>query len=166
MMGARVMEVDRGKFYQDLPKVELHAHLNGSISTETMRRLVRLHRERWPGEAMPDQCDLVVEGGEYGTSKDPFLIFPVIHAVTDNLEAVRIVTREVIKEFAEDGVRYLELRTTPREVPGRMTGGEYCEAVLEQIRRAAREEDTSCLTVKLLLSIDRRKLAGMDDIVR
>ena len=166
MKKGRNMEVDKDKFYKDLPKVELHAHLNGSISADTMRRLVKLHRERWPEEPMPEQCDLVVEGGQYGTSRDPFLIFPVIHAITDNLEAVRIVTREVIKEFAEDGVRYLELRTTPREVPGRMTSEEYCEAVLEEIRNAVKNKATSCITVKLLLSIDRRKLDGMDDIVR
>ena len=65
MKEGREMEVDKDKFYKDLPKVELHAHLNGSISADTMRRLVRLHREKWPEEPMPEQCDLVVEGGQY-----------------------------------------------------------------------------------------------------
>ena len=160
------MENNKDKFYTDLPKVELHAHLNGSISSSTMKRLVRLHGERWPGEVMPEQSDLVVEGGQYGTSRDPFLIFPVIHAVTDNIEAVRIVTWDVIKEFAEDGVRYLELRTTPREVPGRMTREEYCQTVLDEISEAAVNVATKCITVKLILSIDRRNLDKMDDVVR
>ena len=157
---------DNDKFYKDLPKVELHAHLNGSISADTMRRLVILHKERWPEESMPEHCELVIEGGQYGTARDPFIIFPVIHAVTDNLEAVKIVTRDVIKEFAEDGVRYLELRTTPRQVPGRMTSAEYCEAVLDEIGKTGMEDSTGCITVKLLLSIDRRNLAGMDEVVR
>ena len=36
-------------------------------------------------------------------------------------KAVRMATRDVIREFAEDGVRYLELRSTPRAVQNRMT---------------------------------------------
>ena len=129
--------------------------------------VVRLHREKFPGEELPATTDLVISGdsgGEYGTNKDPFLIFPVIHAITDNLDAVRIVTRDVIRDFAEDGVRYLELRTTPREVEGRMTRQQYCETVLEEMMAVS--SSGLGITVKLLLSIDRKNLDGMDDIVR
>ena len=80
------------RFFKELPKVELHAHLNGSISRETIRMLGILHRERFPEEKTPEYCETVIAGGEYGTNKDPFLIFPVIHALTDNIEAVRTVT--------------------------------------------------------------------------
>jgi len=152
------------EFFKILPKIELHAHLNGSISQETIVKLVKLHREKWPEEKMPENCDLVIQGGggEYGTNKDPFLIFPIIHAITDNLEAVRIVTREVIKDFADDGVKYLELRTTPREVPSRMSKEDYCQTVLDEIIKAS---DSNRIVVKLLLSIDRKYLSRMDDIV-
>ena len=154
-------------FFKSLPKVELHAHLNGSISRGSMSKLVDLHRDKWPDEPMPDNCDLIIDGGEYGTNKDPFLIFPIIHAVTDNVDAVRSVTRDVVKEFAEDGVRYLELRTTPRDVPGRMNKLEYCTTVLEEIIRISEDNsgDESVITVKLLLSVDRKHLASLDDIV-
>ena len=155
---------EEDKFFQKLPKVELHAHLNGSISMATIKKLVKLHRDKWPDEKTPEYCDTVIEGGEYGTNKDPFLIFPVIHAITDNLDAVRIVTRDVIRDFAEDGVRYLELRTTPREVEGRMTRQQYCETVLEEMMTVS--STGLGITVKLLLSIDRKNLDGMDDIVR
>ena len=82
------------KFFMVLPKVELHAHLNGSISMETIRKLVILHKEKWPEEKTPQYCETVIAGGQYGTKKDPFLIFPVIHALTDNIEAVRTVTND------------------------------------------------------------------------
>ena len=80
------------KFFKELPKVELHAHLNGSISTDTIKMLMILHRERFPEEKTPEYCETVIAGGQYGTNKDPFLIFPVIHALTDHIEAVRTVT--------------------------------------------------------------------------
>ena len=85
---------EEDKFFQKLPKVELHAHLNGSISMATIKKLVKLHRDKWPDEKTPEYCDTVIEGGEYGTNKDPFLIFPVIHALTDNIEAARTVTND------------------------------------------------------------------------
>lgn len=35
--------------------------------------------------------------------------------MTDDVESVRIAARNVINEFAQDGVKYLELRSTPRK---------------------------------------------------
>jgi hypothetical protein len=45
-------------------------------------------------------------------------MFSLVHAITDNPWAVSEATRDVIRDFAADGVVYLELRTTPRQVPG------------------------------------------------
>ena len=39
----------------------------------------------------------------------------------DHLDAVELATRRVLEEFAADNVIYLELRTTPRHVDGKMT---------------------------------------------
>jgi adenosine deaminase len=46
-----------------------------------------------------------------------FELFRFIYQLTDDEESVRIATRNVVREFAEDGVKYLELRTTPRKNP-------------------------------------------------
>ena len=69
----------------------------------------------------------------------------------------------VIKEFAEDGVKYLELRTTPRLVPGRMSKYEYCCSVLEEIVQAA---EVRGVTVKLLLAVDRKNFNTFDETIR
>lgn len=42
-------------------------------------------------------------------------MFQVIHQLTTSAEDILMVTKDVIKEFADDGVKYLELRSTPRE---------------------------------------------------
>jgi len=150
-------------FFQLLPKVELHAHLNGSISPNTMTNLLELHRKKWPEETMPQDCDTLIEKGKSGTFDDPFRMFAIIHSITDNPEAVRMAAREVIKEFDTDGVRYLELRSTPREVEGRMTKTEYCESILEEILAAKRQEMK--IRVKFLLAVDRRKLDCFEETV-
>lgn len=44
-----------------------------------------------------------------------FPLFKFIYQLTDDVESVRIAARNVIDEFARDGVKYLELRSTPRK---------------------------------------------------
>jgi hypothetical protein len=44
-----------------------------------------------------------------------------------------LATSNVIKEFYEDGVYYLELRTTPRQIEASMTYEQYLDAVVRGI---------------------------------
>ena len=102
-------------------------------------------------------------------------MFSLVHTITDNTWAVAEAARDVICDFAAEGVVYLELRTTPRAVPCRMTREEYCRAVLDTIRAVEKEQQlamsvdscsSSCMMVRLLLAIDRRRLEDMEDTVQ
>jgi hypothetical protein len=55
----------------------------------------------------------VTHAGER-TLADCFALFDVIHRLTTRHETVTRITREVVEDFASDGVLYLELRTTPK----------------------------------------------------
>ena len=109
---------------------------------------------------MPEDSDTLIKSGDKGTFDDPFRMFGIIQGITDNPEAVSLATRATLREFALDGVRYLELRSTPRKVEGRMTREEYCRAILEELTTPPEG-----LTAKLILSIDRRRLEDMEDTV-
>ena len=66
------------------------------------------------------------------------------------------VTSEVIREFAADNVKYLELRSTPRAEPSTgMTKTSYIDALLRAVDDCHRAPDVD-ITVRLLLSVDRR----------
>ena len=66
-----------------------------------------------------------------------------------------MVTKDVIKEFADDGVKYLELRSTPREENATgMTKKTYVESILEGIKQS--KEEKVDIDVRYLISIDRR----------
>ena len=54
-------------------------------------------------------------------------------AVVDDVEAVYEAVGDVIQAFHDDGVVYLELRTTPKAVEGVMTEEDYVEAVVAEI---------------------------------
>lgn len=60
-----------------------------------------------------------------------FQLFKTIHELTDTVEGIYLATVDVIKDFAEDNVKYLELRTTPRPIHGAIET--YIETVLRAI---------------------------------
>ncbi|KAI8393651.1 uncharacterized protein BYT42DRAFT_551783 [Radiomyces spectabilis] len=138
--------MDFVQFCKKLPKIELHAHINGSISPQTMKELVKRKKA-----TKPELADFSIpEGLEYIT--DFFPLFKFIYQLTDDEESVRLVTRRTIDEFAEDGVRYLELRSTPRANPETgMTKESYVASVLSVVN-----EPRQNIRVKLIISIDRR----------
>nr|KAF6482897.1 adenosine deaminase like [Rousettus aegyptiacus] len=141
-------------FYSELPKVELHAHLNGSISSNTMKKLIA----KKPGLKIHDQMTMI-DKGKKRTLEECFQMFQIIHQLTTSPEDILMirneVTKDVIKEFADDGVKYLELRSTPRKDSATgMTKKTYVESVLEGIKQSKRENLD--IDVRYLISIDRR----------
>uniref|UniRef100_F1N1T1 Adenosine deaminase like n=1 Tax=Bos taurus TaxID=9913 RepID=F1N1T1_BOVIN len=137
-------------FYSKLPKVELHAHLNGSISSSTIRKLIA----KKPDLKIHDQMTMI-DKGEKRTLEECLQMFQIIHLLTTTPEDVLMVTKDVIKEFADDGVKYLELRSTPRgEDATGMTKKTYVESILEGIKQS--KEENVDIDVRYLISIDRR----------
>ncbi|XP_054944255.1 N6-Methyl-AMP deaminase [Physeter macrocephalus] len=136
-------------FYSKLPKVELHAHLNGSISSNTIKKLIA----KKPGLKIHYQMTMI-DKGKKRTLEECFQMFQIIHQLTTGPEDILMVTKDVIKEFADDGVKYLELRSTPRENATGMTKKTYVESVLEGIKQSKQENID--IDVRYLISVDRR----------
>ncbi|KAL8196951.1 UNVERIFIED_CONTAM: hypothetical protein K2H54_002811 [Gekko kuhli] len=138
------------RFFLDLPKVELHAHLNGSISSETMKKLMAQKPNLQVHNGMT-----MIDKGKKRSLEECFQMFQIIHQVTSRTEDILMITKDVIREFAADGVKYLELRSTPREEQATgMTKRAYVETVLEGIRQCKEEELD--IDVRFLISVDRR----------
>lgn len=136
------------EFCRDLPKIELHAHLNGSVRLSTLRELAE------------DRGDLSKSDME-GMTNDRTLsehldAFSLVHKVTTHHEAVVRITKEVLEDFHDDGVIYLELRSTPKsqECTG-MTKRSYLEAVLNGVQSFYKSRPVATMVVRLILSINR-----------
>ncbi|XP_076354480.1 N6-Methyl-AMP deaminase-like isoform X2 [Tachypleus tridentatus] len=138
-------------FVRKLPKLEVHAHLNGSVSLSSLNKF--LHTKN-SANLEPFKETMILS--EKGTLclEECFRTFKVIQQVTDTPEALYEATCDVIQEFAQDNVYYLELRSTPREVTGQMSRRSYVETVLAAINKS--QELGLDIVVKFLLSIDRR----------
>eukprot|EP00892_Ulva_mutabilis_P003273 jgi/Ulvmu1/1317/UM011_0045.1 len=178
------------QFCASLPKVELHAHLNGSCRDSTLRELAAT------APTMSPSCAKLLSVNGDRTLAECFQLFDVIHNVTTSHEAITRITLEMCEDMASDSVMYAEIRTTPKNRPEHgITKRSYIDAVLAGVRAfhssntaqtradaaagcssgsadeaagaAAAHERQQGLTVRLLLSIDRREgTAAAQDTVR
>ncbi|KAK4140524.1 uncharacterized protein C8A04DRAFT_14886 [Dichotomopilus funicola] len=153
--------------YKALPKIELHAHLSGSISRQCLHEL-------WVSKKATGETDLrdpLVEMPPDKHDYDLKTFFPLfssyIYNLVNDVAAVRYTTLAVLRDFAADGVVYLELRTTPRAMPAAgLTEEGYVQTVLDTIAEFENEQGEDLgkpegqrrvgLKTKLILSIDRR----------
>jgi adenosine deaminase len=129
--------------------VELHAHVNGGVREDTLLELAAARGlERECERALASDRDLLA----------CFEIFKLVHACVDDAAALRRVTREVCEDFARDGARYLELRTTPKEQIGKER---YVEAVLSGLEdacgRCGGDGADGELAARIILSVDRAR---------
>ncbi|XP_078711025.1 N6-Methyl-AMP deaminase [Lampetra fluviatilis] len=146
------MEEDKQmtEFCLKVPKVELHAHINGSISEATMEKLMHKKPHLNVQHSMT-----MIKKGQQRSLEECFEMFKVIHKLTDCEESIVMITKDVIREFHQDGVKYLELRSTPREEKSTgLTRRSYVDAVLSAIRQS--KEELPGIDVRFLLAIDRR----------
>ena len=147
------------EFTHSMPKVELHAHLSGSLSCKTIEELIRLHKKTFPDEELPPEADRFKDITEENCSFDAtYAIFRVAQSIVDHPAAVSVATTRVIEDFNDDNVKFLELRSTPRAVSGKMTKEEYVESVVDAIEKCSKKLP---IIVKYLVSIDRR--GNLDD---
>ena len=136
-------------FLQNLPKIELHAHLNGSLNTESIKALgLQLY-----GENTPEFLKLCKKFTDFSETDLDYCFqkFSFMHELTATPKGLRLACEMVIRNFALDNVIYLELRTTPK-ANGNMSREEYIDIILNTIEKLKKECN---VIVKLLLSIDR-----------
>ena len=131
-------------FCKALPKVELHAHLHGSIRDATLLELA----EASGSTTHVSQCKAAAYGDR--SLSDCFKLFDLIHHLVTDVTTVRRITREVVEDFHAENVKYLELRTTPRAMPDIRA---YCTAVIETLEQCSKE--LPGIMCRILLSVNR-----------
>lgn len=101
------------------PKLELHAHISGSINEHTLLQLIRQH---WPNEEEYQQklsiCKLLPSNHHDTRDLDEcFALFKVLHHIIDSKEVIYKITLQVLEDFVfRDQCCYLEMKTTPRPI--------------------------------------------------
>ncbi|GAB2301098.1 hypothetical protein Dimus_035130 [Dionaea muscipula] len=165
------------EWWVSMPKVELHAHLNGSIRHSTLLELAKVLGEK--GIIVFSDVEHVILKNDRSLI-EVFKLFDLIHILTTDHATVTRITKEVVEDFASENVVYLELRTTPKRNDSiGMSKRSYMDAVIKGLRAvgsvdvdfapasigASRLDSNNVshvmtrkkIFVRLLLSIDRRE---------
>ncbi|KAI2615274.1 Metallo-dependent hydrolase [Hypoxylon sp. NC1633] len=141
--------------FKSMPKIELHAHLTGSISPQCLHEIWEV--KKGLGETDLEDPLVIMSPGRHDYDLKTFfpLFSSYIYNLVNNVKSLEYSTKSVVKDFASDGVVYLELRTTPRAMPAaELDKAGYVATVLRAIKMA--QQETPTLHTRLILSIDRR----------
>ncbi|TVT98020.1 hypothetical protein EJB05_56737 [Eragrostis curvula] len=173
-----------------LPKVELHAHLNGSVRNSTLLELAKQLGDKGV-IVFEDVKDVIMKNSR--SHLECFKLFDLFHILTTDHDTVTRIAKEVVEDFAAENVVYLEIRTTPKNNAAKgMTKMSYINAVIKGLKAVEAvdvilfdsnlrtNETLSCtpmieldddtkkkkIYVGLLLSIDRRETtsAALDTV--
>lgn len=143
------------EFYRQLPKVELHRHLEGSIRFDTVREVSRSLRLGLP--ATDVLATMVQIQKEESNNFENFLSkFQTLRLFYRSPEIIGRIAREAVIDAAADNIRYLELRFTPVAL-SRAEGfdlGEVMDWVIAGVGEAGREAG---ITTRLIASVNRHE---------
>ena len=165
---------DQVTHLRNFPKIELHAHLNGSIRETTLfelarERKIKLNDDYFKIFPLDDAVEetssnyhdktVMMYNKRRRSLMECFDIFSEIGKVIVDLDAIERITREALEDFANEGVVYLELRSTPKRLLGKRrtcngafslasvatdelaTKRQYCEVVINALIRFRKEEE-------------------------
>lgn len=135
-------------FCELIPKIELHAHLNGCIRLSTFRQLLSSPTDQIRLDALEKNFSL---GDTHSRMANVFEKFALLRSCVTNLDDIRRITRETLEDYITDHVIYVELRTRPRSFDnGNISSLNYIQAIIEVMKEY---EEKICS--RLILSIDR-----------
>jgi aminodeoxyfutalosine deaminase len=96
-------------FVDALPKVELHVHLIGSASAETVLSLARRHPER----GVPTSSDSLREFYEFRDFPHFLTVYRMVSGLISEPEDIADLVRGIGRSLAAQNVRYVELQASP-----------------------------------------------------
>lgn len=127
---------------QELAKAELHCHLDGSLSLQTIRRLAELaqlspiilsYRDE-------DLREKVTVSGSVESLMDYLKVFDFVRPLLQTKEALRLAAYDVAAQAAQENVLYTEIRFAPElSMDQGLTAKEVVEAVLLGLEDAHKE---------------------------
>ena len=124
---------------RELPKAELHCHLDGSVRPATLLELAREYGVTMPKQTVAELAE-AMRADDAKSLEDYLRLFDTTISVMQTAEALERVAYELAEDAAEDGVRYIEVRNAPiLNVVKGLTLVEAVEAPLRGLSRAEKD---------------------------
>ena len=149
-------QVSTGKlsYYRQIPKVDLHRHLEGSLRLSTLLEIASQHGIPLPEGSFHSLVQM--QPGDPLTFSNFLSKFQTLRLFFRSPEVIARLTHEAIADAARDGVVYLELRFTPVAL-GRMQGFSLARVMDWVVRSAAEASQQYRLPTRLIASVNRHE---------
>ena len=142
---------------RDLPKVDLHRHLEGSIRVETLIDVALTYDLTLPATDVEGlRPHVQIMPGDPRSWEHFLSKFSVLRMFFISPEVIMRVTREAVEDAARDNIRYLELRFTPRALCNVISCA-FTDAVGWVCYAAQEASRDFGIEVRLILSMNRHE---------
>ncbi len=142
---------------KELPKIELHRHLEGSIRIETLVEVAEANSIPLPSYDIDFLRPYVQMMREDPPTHKTFLSkFSALRQLFVSEEVIRRVAREAVEDAAEDNIRYMELRFTPYAQAKLMEFAlhDVVDWISDEVRSAAIDNN---IEVNLIIAMNRHE---------
>jgi adenosine deaminase len=124
----------------ELPKVDLHCHLDGSLRPRTVLELAQERGVKLPAGTVEELTPHVQVGAACATLEECLNVFKTVYPLLRDAAALERVAYELCEDSASENIRHLEVRYAPmlNAAPG-FGPQETVEAVLRGLRRGRQD---------------------------
>jgi len=144
-------------FLQQIPKIDLHRHLEGSLRLQTLAEIALEHGIDLPSYRTEDLRRYVQARDDQPDYHRFLAKFRLLRRFYRSREALERIATEVVADAAADNIRYLELRFNPIAL-SRAQRFPLLDVVKWVTGAIARAQQTYPVTVRLLLQIGRDEI--------
>jgi adenosine deaminase len=132
-------------FFEQLPKTDLHVHLDGSLRLSTIIELAKEYGVELPSTHPAELSKALNLGQNCGSLVEYLKAFDITLAVLQDEEALRRAAYELAEDAARENVRYMEVRYSP--ILHTRKGASLTrivESVIEGLADARRDHGITC----------------------
>lgn len=135
----------------DMPKAELHTHVEGAVRPETILDIAEQHQLPLPAQTVEELKEKI--GMRPGEDLLAFLKkFDHFRFVFDHPSTLQRLAYECIEDNARENISYTELRINPRKNLEKVSVDQVIDSVLAGMQQASRELGVEA---RLIVSINR-----------
>lgn len=136
------------QWIRELPKTDLHCHLDGSLRVESILEMADQQEVELPADDPDKLREILVCGSHTRNLTDYLRGFDITLKVLQTEEGLRRAAYELVQDMASENVWYAEVRFSPiLHTQKGLSLGRIIESVLEGLKEGEKQFGTRCTVI-------------------